>query len=692
VQAHADRDRAVRAEADARVQATAAKEAWATARRNSYAAEINVAFQALAENNLGRARDLLDRQRPKPGEDDLRGFEWRYLWQLCQSDEIASFHDDETHGAAFSPDGRLFAYSGGKIIVRELTSRKIVATLDSSATTLSFSPNGKLLASGHDSGVKLWDTETWQEARSLPDTMQEALFSRDGRWLVTGTAEGYRVWNAQTWQPIGDCPGAPTARWQTRNALAFSPDGQFLVTVGSGLFPVGDHLRVWRLPGLEELPAIRFEDIPVSSVAFSVDGKYLIAGLWIGEIVIWDFAARKVVASHGEHGGYVTAVAVAADGKTFVTTSADRTVDVWDSATFKLLARLRGHVSEVWSGAISPDGRTVVSGGADGTTKLWGSDTRHAAAVLKNAGLVAGFTDGGRRLVAGWTNGVSMWTPESGARADFVIPRNLAFIQGVSSKSWDAKPDEPTYALGRGDGTMEFWNLTTGARTAWPAHDAGIGAVAFSKDGQHLATGTSEGEVKIWDCATRREVARFEPVQRHLFWLAFSADGKMLAGAGASSRVWVWDVASGRPILELGGHGQAVPCVAFSPNGRLLATTTFSAGEARLWELPSGKLAAALKGHVQGVVAVEFSPDGKTLVTGSHDRKVKLWNVATHQELVTLPFAAHVTSARFSPDGRALAIGNITLSGPQVQLLRAPSFEEIAAAEAKQSETANSSR
>src|SRR5262249_4345610 len=83
-QARADRDRTVKAEADARSQAGVAKEAWATARRNAYAAEMHVALQALAENNLGRARDLLDRQQPKAGEEDLRGFEWRYLWQLCQ--------------------------------------------------------------------------------------------------------------------------------------------------------------------------------------------------------------------------------------------------------------------------------------------------------------------------------------------------------------------------------------------------------------------------------------------------------------------------------------------------------------------------------------------------------------------------------------------------------------------------------
>src|SRR5206468_165360 len=70
-QARADRDRAVRAEGDARIQTGVAKDAWATVHRKAYAAEVNVAFQALAENNLARAIDLLNRQRPKPGEEDL---------------------------------------------------------------------------------------------------------------------------------------------------------------------------------------------------------------------------------------------------------------------------------------------------------------------------------------------------------------------------------------------------------------------------------------------------------------------------------------------------------------------------------------------------------------------------------------------------------------------------------------------
>jgi WD40 repeat protein len=184
-----------------------------------------------------------------------------------------------------------------------------------------------------------------------------------------------------------------------------------------------------------------------------------------------------------------------------------------------------------------------------------------------------------------------------------------------------------------------------------------------------------------------------EHVGRFLICLEFSPDGKWLAGAGSSSRVWVWDAATGRIVLELGDHGFTALAVAFSPDGRLLATTAMPADETRLWELPSGQRLATLKGHVQNIIAVAFSPDGKTLATTGHDRKVKLWNVATHQELAAFPFAAHLLPyTRFSPDGRALAVGCFDERGMHVQLVRAPSFEEIAAVEVGRTNTAISTR
>ena len=92
-------------------QAQKASESEQQSRRLLYASDMNLAQQALKLNNLGRARRLLDRHRPQPGEEDLRGWEWRYLWQLTRSSALVTLTNRPTRGfsVSFSPDGTRLA-------------------------------------------------------------------------------------------------------------------------------------------------------------------------------------------------------------------------------------------------------------------------------------------------------------------------------------------------------------------------------------------------------------------------------------------------------------------------------------------------------------------------------------------------------------------------------------------------------
>jgi WD40 repeat protein len=136
--------------------------------------------------------------------------------------------------------------------------------------------------------------------------------------------------------------------------------------------------------------------------------------------------------------------------------------------------------------------------------------------------------------------------------------------------------------------------------------------------------------------------------------------------------------------LATSRHNGVQPTSAFSRDGKLLATA-HNDNSARVWEIPSGNLKATLRGHVSIVTGVAFSPDGKTLATGGYEGKVKLWNLATKQELVTLEdLRGGCLSLRFSPDSRALAAGSVLMPEPYMSLWQVPSFEEIAAVEAKQ--------
>lgn len=175
-----------------------------------------------------------------------------------------------------------------------------------------------------------------------------------------------------------------------------------------------------------------------------------------------------------------------------------------------------------------------------------------------------------------------------------------------------------------------------------------------------LASGSTTGELRLWDPWTGRFLRPIEGMDGTIRGLKFSEDGRWIAACGDSSRVVVWEVAPGNRRVMSGDHGgpeTVLESVCFSPNAEHLAVTTLQSNETYLWDLPSGSLRRILKGHIQGVKAAAFSPDNKTLATASGDRKVKLWNVATGQELATFALPERCISIAFSPDGNSLAVG-----------------------------------
>jgi WD40 repeat protein/tRNA A-37 threonylcarbamoyl transferase component Bud32 len=709
-----------------------AERATEETRRRAYASEINAAFHALDENNLEHAIDLLDRQRPRRGEEDLRGFEWRLLWQLCQSDERATLG---AGAVAFSPDGKRLATAGDRIVICELRTQANAVTIPHAATALAFSPHGNLLASGHDSHVTIWSTESRQVVQSLPDAGDPAAFSPDGKWLVTSTDSGYQVWETATWEEQGPLPGtrfpavfSPDGRWMVtgapglekdapggylawntetwqsgrlfggelervwvaNNAVAFSPDGTLLVTAGHPDGRESGHqFQVWDFPSLTVHS--NFEKFPgrLSCAVFAPDGKHLLTGTGSGVLLVWNVAEGRIVERLNEHAGWMHSIISPRDGRTFATAGGDRTLVLWDAATRKVLARFRGHLGQVRWLAMSPDGRMLASSADDGTTKLWDATKRHKQRELPECLLVAGFSSDSRRLVGVGYRESRLWNLDDGVITtiplqDYNKLRDRDYL-GFMCGSEDVYGVEPQAVYGRTHGLLEVWNLATMSRvTSWRAGDGDVATAAFSPDGQFIATSGEGGDVILWNAVTHREVRRFEALGGPLMCLKFSPDGLLLAGSedkGAQdSHVGLWDVDTGALRRKL-PIGHLVISLAFSPDGKLLATAETNE-TAQLWEIPSGALRATLMGHVGPVVGVAFSPDGETLATAAEDCKVKLWNIATQQEVATLKLPDGGRSVRFSPDGRTLAAGYLLEPEQYIRLWEVPSFEEIAAAEA----------
>jgi WD40 repeat protein len=448
--------------------------------------------------------------------------------------------------------------------------------------------------------------------------------------------------------------------------------------------------QVWDFPALtvRNFSPFAFE---LTSAVFTPDSKHLLTGDQIGRVLVWDVAEGRVVKTLKEHTGGISSITFSRDGRIMATSSGDRTLIVWDWETWetqKVRVRVRGHRGEVLSAAISPDGQMLASGSVEGTIRLFDTSTRRdETRTLPGCGLIIGFSADSRQLVVRGFKDIRSWRLEDGA-VSTIIPYSQE--RGLSPRA-DVHGIQPYAVFGMTNGDLEHWNLGTMSRIdSWQVHEGEVITAVFSPDGQFVATSGTKGDVKVWDAKTRSKVTSFEPLGTKLECLTFSPDGRLLAGSEEThdARVCIWDVNEGSLLPQLDGFN-GLNLLAFSPDGKLLATAHFD-NNARLWEIPSGNLKATLKGHVSYVVGVAFSPDRKTLATGSYDGKVKLWNVATQQELVTLePLPGSCLSLRFSPDGRTLAAGSWLSPEPYMSLWQVPSFEEIAAAEAKEKTQSN---
>ncbi len=203
------------------------------------------------------------------------------------------------------------------------------------------------------------------------------------------------------------------------------------------------------------------------------------------------------------------------------------------------------------------------------------------------------------------------------------------------------------------------------SQTVFAETFGGVVGVAFSPDGQRLATSDTKGDIQIWDTQTGVQLRRCRG-HKHWTWaVAFSPDGQYLASASDDYRVKLWGVKTGHCLQTYEGHTDSVNAVTFSPNGQLLASCSQDA-TIQLWQVvpsTSNPTRQTLVEHQGRVWAIAFSPDGQTLASGGEDGNLRIWDVATGLCLQTLTAHDHwVRSLAFSPNGLNLASSSYDLT------------------------------
>jgi eukaryotic-like serine/threonine-protein kinase len=671
---------------EAEQQRQQANEQERIARRRFYASQMNLAQHAWETGNSA-VLELLEGQRPRFDEQDLRGFEWYYLWRLCYAARRFGLrgHSGLVTGLAFAPDGGILASCSQDNTVRlwdpktgrersTLTTGHDSRYASTMFSAVTYSPDGKIVAAAHCGGmVRLWDATTGllkAEFMAGPTSLASLAISHDGKTLATA-AEAIKLWDVVTLKHQATLPAAGGLL-----TVAFSPDDQTLAAGGDNSVSGHDSLRWWTRDnaGWREKAPLNGHGFG-APVAFSPDGRLLAVGGY--ELKVYDAATGKERTTLQGRTGFVHSVAFSADSTTIGSGSADRTVKLWEMATGK--GRLLGvQLDPVYCVAFSPDGKTVASGSVDGTINLWDTATTREPPVLKHLGDVnaVAFTPDGKTLV---TAGYFL------TQLCDLATEKMVTLKGQTNGmvTMALSPDGSSVAAPGPENTVKIWDLDTGHIRATLQAQADVTNVAFSSDGKTLATWQrwkGDPSVRLWDLAGQRVRATLagggvgSPIS-----VAFASDGKTLVAGMQFGSFNVWDITSGREklVLTLDRHSGDGFSMAFSPDGKTLATGN-GRGTVGLWQVDGWQLQASLKGHSGIIRTLAFSPDGRTLATGSEDRTVKLWDVATGQERITLKgHTIHVWCLAFSPDGKTLATGGS--EDETVRLWRATSDPEASA-------------
>jgi len=216
-------------------------------------------------------------------------------------------------------------------------------------------------------------------------------------------------------------------------------------------------------------------------------------------------------------------------------------------------------------------------------------------------------------------------------------------------------PDAKQLASGDSDGILKLWNWKTGVELATlRGHTGFLFSIAFSPDGKRVASCGSDQMIKIWDISKGEELITLRGHQSWVRSVMFSPDGKLLASGGDDRMIKIWDVSKGEEAMMVGGQQGGSFSVAFSPDGKRIASGN-GVQTVTIWDANSGEKLITLSGHKGYVTSVGFSPDGKHIVSGSYDGTVKLWNAATGEELMTLRGHTNsVNSVAYDQNGKRI--------------------------------------
>jgi len=580
---------------------------------------------------------------------------------------------------------------------------KIIPAHTDQVTSIVFSPDGKLLASGSDDlSIILWDTDSWEQVGEPLLGHQEGsscrypcegqitslAFSPDGKLLASsGVDTTIRFWDPKTRKSIGE---PLTGHEELISQVAFSPDGLILASSSWD-----GTIRLWDPSTGDQIGIpLSGHDYAVNTLAFNPDGSLLASADLGTSIIIWDPKTREQVQTISAS---ALEVAFSPDGKILASTVCGgwndglcvaSIIELWDPVSGENINQIiSGLLFDTQNIAFSPDGAVLISGNILGPIRIWDSntgeqigDTIQQVSLENIVSITTDLTlspNGNMLASAGCsldplnfecTQGeILLWDPLGDITLSQRFGTSLIEIPSADISEFYISNDAITVAAWLWTGTSD-WDQAIrlfeldhegdliNKTDLQSEHTDYVTDLAFSPDGSLIATSSGDGTIHLID--TESKTLHCDPLTGHIYitWgVTFNHDGSILASYGAQETILLWDPQTceqiGDPLI---GHTDIIHNIAFNPDGSILASISDD-GTIQFWDPSTGEEARdPLSGDFAWNSTLVFAPDGQTLV--SNGDFIQLWNLETGElrEFDSI-YLGEVTAAAISPDGRLLA-------------------------------------
>jgi WD40 repeat protein/serine/threonine protein kinase len=561
---------------------------------------------------------------------------------------VLAGHVNSVVAVDWSPDGQQIASAGADNTIRLWNSTTgvpaaVLTGHRARVDAVAWHPDSRRLASGsRDNTVRLWtnDGAPGPVLKGHSDHVYSVAWNSGGTRLAsTGFDGSIRIWDAdgKPEQVINNVPRLRTIAW--------SPTGKQLL--GASFSP--GSARIWNLDGTAGFDFRGHDDL-CDTAAWSPDGTLIASGSRDNTVRLWhaDGTPGPILTGHD---GNLCGVKWSPDGTWLASGATDRSIRLWrpDGQPGPVL---NGHpcvLSVVWR----PDGRTFAAAVADGTIRICDAEGAAGPILAGHQRPVTNidWSPDGKQLVSqSIDRTLRVWDVDEQTVTAIIRAYEGSYERDPRGLAWSPRGDLIASTYHHKKYEIRLWSPSGAAGPVLLGHEASLYAIAWSPNGERLASVSQDGTLRLWRSdGTAAGVFNGGQLMQPVAW---DVDGSRLASGCEDGTIQLWS-ADGKPRALVHAHADRVTSLGWSTDGRWIA----SGGRdsmIRLWNA-LGEPVATLKGHTNAIEKVAWRPNSREILSAGNDGSIRLWNAGSHESKWILFTLRDRQLAKFSPAGERIA-------------------------------------